>query len=185
MDVRVQQLQKTQLELGQELRSDIRFGALSPFYRILTDSAVGSDDSGKKYSYTYSYNYRNSIEDELEIIVTGALDSPVRLIVQGNSYDIVNPTWYHYQDGQLISSGRVVATLTNGKQLYVDDWSIPYKIWETDENGNMLRDLYGASDFTTQRFMFAKPGTNRFLVAHEGLQHLTLTVSIKESYATV
>ena len=184
MDVRVHQLRKTQLEIGQELRCDIRFKALSPFYEIKTDYVIGEDDVGKKYSYRYSYRYANSVEDELEIVINGAIPSPVKMVIYGNGTDLVNPTWYHFVNDELIATGRVVATIPGTHTFEISDWTIPYYIAEY--NGTtFVRDLYSGSDFTTQRFLFAQPGVNRFRVAHEGLQHLMLTVSVKEYHATV
>lgn len=183
--VRVQRLTKTELEPGQELRCDVEFAALSPFYReISVISPDAGSSSGKTYDYTYDYTYQDFIPGTVVIDYDGDMPGPVQIKISATG--LSNPRWSHYVEDELVATGKVNGSILSGNYLLVDDFEIPYKIQQVaSSTQTVVRDMYEASDFSTERFIYLQPGMNRISAGHDGIQNVKLTVRGFIYYAAV
>lgn len=175
-------IQKTDSADG-KLRSDITFRATSPWYKetyIFNDDVVHGE--GKRYNYRYPYRYGSGSLQAVIVDTDTFIDSPVRLIIFGPA---VNPTWRHYVNNVLTTTGRVTATIEEGRKLIIDTISLPYSIAQYDLSNQLVSDLYQNSDFETDRFIRLGYGNNVISVAHDGASTLRIAMEARIEYATV
>lgn len=211
IDVIVKSIDKTELTKYGTLECKITFAALGPFYKysavsyIPREKLVPSniiDENGNhivdgngntlitgvpNYNNTYNYVYSdiypredlNSVSMDIETVE----DSPIRITIYG---PCTNPVWQQYVDGALIASGKYNGTLEQDDYLVIDPTVVPYKIYTFDHDGSVISDMYGSCDFSTERFLFAKGGTNSISVSHEGVdEEIRFTAEVKMCYASV
>jgi hypothetical protein len=99
--------------------------------------------------------------------------------------ECVNPSWRHYVDGVLVSTGKLNATIPANRKVIIDSTTIPYSIKLYDLANNFIGDLYGASDFATDRFIYLRPGKNRITVTQDNTSDISVGVESRIFYATV
>lgn len=174
-------LVKTELE-SKSLECDIELTPLSLYYKHIVEENEETETTGKVYDYEYPYSYAENIPGTVVIESDSANESPCKIQIYGPA---VNPHWYHYVNGELVTEGKVTATIANGNKLIVDTSVVPYAIKSVDSYGNLVKDLYQASDFSLDRFVFLRYGTNRISVGHDGTTTLALSVEAKIAYETV
>ena len=164
------------------LQCNIRIKRMSRWRRVIIQRNDPPSGQYKKYTYAYPYQYGKSIANNVTIESDTSFESPCKITIIGNA---VNPIWRHYSNGELISSGKVTTTLTDGQRLVIDDTTIPYSIKKLDSTNNLIADLYEYSDFTTKRFFFLQKGKNRISIGHDGTADLELAVEARLEYESI
>lgn len=152
-------------------------------YRIESSEYRPSEsNAGKIYPYTYPYTYSDDNVNTVVVRSDSHMDSPCILTIYGQA---VNPVWRHYNNGILVETGAYSGTIPEGHYLVVDAKSVPYSIIEYDSAGRIVADRYALCDFSTERFMHANEGRNRYVVSHDGVNNLQLRVEAYIQYETV
>lgn len=164
------------------LSCSIEFSTSSPFYKILYEYNPGVITGGKTYSYEYDYTYSNSVAGTVILQNDSYLDSPTKIEIYGYA---VNPTWRHYVNNVLVSTGKVNATIEAGNKLVIDTTTNPYSIKQFDLSNELISDVYQLSDFSTDRFVTLENGRNTISVSHEGSNLLKVGVEARIEYASV
>lgn len=167
---------------GNELRIKAEFKALTPWYKTISQYNQGTIVGGKVYDYTYDYTYSDSVINTVSIDSDSYQSSPVRLVIFGEA---VNPSWRHYLNNVLVSSGKVNGTVLANHRLIIDTTSIPYSIKQVDMLGNVISDMYQQSDFSTQRFVRFGHGTNTVTFGADNTNILNVGVEAEIEYATI
>lgn len=164
------------------LSCTIQFSASSPFYKVLYEYNPGIVEGGKEYSYSYNYTYSNSIAGTVVINSDSYLSCPTKVTIYGYA---VNPSWRHYVNNVLVSTGKVNGTIEADHKLVIDTTTVPYSIKQFDLSNNLISDMYQLSDFSTGRFVNLQNGRNLISVAHDGSSLLQLGVEARIEYASV
>lgn len=118
------------------------------------------DDNGLFYTYPYPFYYEESALNVFEIN-NGALPSYFRLRVFGHA---TNPVYSLLSNNEVLYSGMINYEITTGRNMLVDTRPNHVEISEYSNAGAMLKDLYGYSDYSTQRLFAIPPGTTTFVV---------------------
>ena len=182
MDVRLDEITKTEIDVTTGLNCSVSFLGQTMWYKEVRDINTGGATDGKIYEYTYDYQYEGNIPNTVSFDSDSFYDSPMRLTIFG---ECDNPQWQHYVDGELVATGGVTGHIGDGMRLVVDATTIPYSIREINGLGETVLDMYQFSDFNTARFLKAQHGKNRVVISHEGLDALGVVVEARISYASV
>lgn len=153
-----------------------------PYKIEVAEYTPAPTSAGKIYPYTYPYTYSDDNVNTLSIKSDSYLDSPCILTIYGQA---VNPIWRHYSNGILVETGAYSGTIPEGHYLVIDAKSVPYSIIEYDSAGRIVADRYALCDFSTERFMHANEGRNRYVVSHDGVNNLQLKMEAHIQYETV
>lgn len=187
MQIDVEQLEKEEISRSGKLDPSIRMVGLSPWYKNIRAENSQDQGGGKIYPYTYPYSYKDYASGELILQSDSAIQSPCRLILIG---PCKNPSWSHYLNGNRTMIGKLGnvekdCIIEEGKRVIIDDTGPVYSIKEYDSHGNMTRDLYGLSDFSTKRFIKLGYGDNRITYQHEESYAMNAIVEGRIMYAGV
>lgn len=181
VSVDLKEIEKSEIEDGR-LLCELKLKRLSRWYKEITIYNDGNVDIGKTYDHTYPFTYTD-MEPETAIIQSDSgYNSPTKITIFG---PCINPEWVQYLNNEVISSGKINATIRSGRKAVIDCTKIPYSIKELDSDNLVTNDLYQLSDFETQRFVFCKFGKNRIVVDHEGTNTLRIAVEARIEYETV
>lgn len=167
---------------GNSLEITITFTAQTPWYKTITQYNDGIITGGKVYDYEYDYTYSSAVINSVTIDSDSYQSSPVKIIIFGPA---VNPTWRHYLNNVLQTSGKVNGSVLANHKLVIDTTSIPYSIKQFDMLGNLISDMYQQSDFATQRFVRFGRGRNTVTVSADNTNNLNVGVEAQIEYATV
>lgn len=182
-EVDIMEVEKSEIDADTSiLQCDIKIKRMSRWRRVIIQRNDPTVAQGKIYTYAYPYTYGKDIVHNVTIESDTSFESPCKITIIGNA---VNPVWRHYANGDLISSGRVNTSLTDGQRLVIDDTTIPYTIKKLDASNNLIADLYEDSDFTTKRFFFLQRGSNRISIGHDGVDDLELAVEARLEYESI
>lgn len=181
MDVSIDRLDKSELDTG-GLYCDVRIIGLSTFYKVIRAENDGSIVAGKIYPYSYNYRYSDYSQGAVQFESDSVLDSGVKITILG---PCTNPSWTHYINGKISSSGKVNCKIKDGNRLVVDNTKIPYEIAEYDSTGTYVQNLYQESDFSTERFINLGFGSNKIAFSHEGENSIALIAEGKLIYESV
>ena len=169
--------------VGNCLEVKIEFICETPWYKNISEYNYGGvGDSGKEYPYTYPYLYTGSVNNEVTVDSDSRLQSPSKVVIIGPA---TNPTWRHYLNDVLVSTGKLNGSILPNHRLVIDTTTIPYSIKEYDAQGNQVADLYQSSDFTTERFVRLGYGKNRITVSAVDATVIGIGVEAQIEYATV
>lgn len=161
----VQSIGKTEIGGEGRLICPITFLCSGMWHETASANSIVSDiDSPKVYPYGYNYNYFESTLGSI-LISNGALESPIILSILG---PVENPTWSLQQGGEVIANGTVTANIAEGHKLVVDARPDSMQIAEYTLGGEYVQDLYSASDFSTERFLYAPAGDSVISVSGIG-----------------
>lgn len=164
------------------LQCKVKIKRMSRWRRVIIQRNDPTVAQGKIYTYSYPFTYGKDIVNNVTIESDTSFESPCKITIIGRC---LNPVWRHYSNGDLISSGKVYTSLTDGQRLVIDDTKIPYSIKKIDASNNVIADLYEDSDFTTKRFFFLQRGSNRISIGHDGVDDLELAVEARLEYETI
>lgn len=167
---------------GNSLEIKIEFTAETPWFKTVAEYNSGTIVGGKVYDYTYNYTYSDSVINTVTIGSDSYQSSPVRLVIFGQA---VNPTWRHYLNNVLVSSGKVNGTVLANHRLIIDTTTIPYSIRQVDALGNQISDMYQQSDFSTSRFVRFGHGRNTVTFSADNTNILNVGVEAEIEYATI
>lgn len=167
---------------GNSLEIKIEFTAETPWFKTVAEYNSGTIVGGKVYDYTYNYTYSDSVINTVTIDSDSYQSSPVRLVIFGQA---VNPTWRHYLNNVLVSSGKVNGTVLANHRLIIDTTTIPYSIRQVDALGNQISDMYQQSDFSTSRFVRFGHGRNTVTFSADNTNILNVGVEAEIEYATI
>ena len=167
---------------GNSLEITITFTAQTPWYKTITQYNDGIITGGKVYDYEYDYTYSSAVINSVTVDSDSYQSSPVKIIIFGPA---VNPTWRHYLNNLLQTSGKLNGSVLANHKLVIDTTSIPYSIKQFDMLGNLISDMYQQSDFSTQRFVRFGRGRNTVTVSAENTTNLNVGVEAQIEYATV
>ena len=182
IQVSIDKLGKAERETG-GLFCSIIFKSLGTYYKtILVKNAHDTTEIGKQYPVTYPYTYRDTSSGVIEIESDSVLESPVKINIFG---PCVNPSYTHYLNSAFESSGKINATVEEGHKIVVDTTQIPYSIKEYTIDNIFVSDLYGKSDFSTERFILLKYGKNKISFVHESSDSLNISVEARIEYESV
>jgi hypothetical protein len=169
--------------LGNCLEITIKFKAETPWFKVVREYNYGGQGiTGKKYDYEYPYNYSGSVSNQITIESDSRQQSPCKIIIAG---PCTNPSWNHYLNGVLQSTGKVLAEILPNHRLIIDTTTIPYSIKEVNALNQEVADLYQASDFDTQRFIRLGYGQNIITVAALDSVEIGIGAEAEIEYATV
>ncbi len=156
IDVQVDEIEKGEISSVMGLSVDVKFSALSFFYDDYSESGVSS----------VTLESDSKIESGCHIEIVGPL---------------TDPAWTQTVNGEVVLTGRVLGNLAEGETLHVRTDTVPaWEIYKTDVNGNKT-DLYEESDYSTDRFVLIRKGTN--VITCTGASALKVEGGI--SYASV
>ena len=151
--------------VGDSLVVQIEFTSTTPWYKQISQYNMGGQSQGsKKYNYKYSYNYGGGVTNTVSVESDSRQLSPAKIVIIGPA---TNPSWSHYVEGVLVSSGKLNGTVLANHRLVIDTTTIPYSIKEFDAYGNFVADMYQQSDFSTERFVRLQYGKNMISVSSE------------------
>ena len=180
MQVIVEKFTKGETETA-GIPGEITLNGITTWYKQIYVENV-SQDGGKIYPFTYDYVYSDHGQGEIEFIAESTERSPVRISILG---PCTNPSWSHYLNGILQTTGKITCNIADGRRLVVDTTKIPYEIAEYGANGNYMKDLYQDSDFSTERFVLAGYGTNSINFSHEGEGEMKAVVEVRVEHEAV
>lgn len=168
LEVSIEKLEKD--EIGDTgLDCDIDFAALGPYYIPISET-LSPGVVGAVYPYTYDSDvYADNAMGTIEIESDSVKESPLKITILG---PCTNPSWSHYLNGSVITTGKMNCSIESGHRLIVDATTSPYAIKEVDSFNKVVADKYQASDFSTERFVYLGNGTNTIAFAHEGSEDL-------------
>ncbi|MBQ8994511.1 MAG: hypothetical protein IJ091_11340 [Oscillospiraceae bacterium] len=170
------QLGKTEIDHETlRLRCEVVFSGTSQWYeRVSVQPSAGTiPDGAKLYNYRYPYKYAQGAAGTISVS-NGSLSSYFRLKIAGLAE---NPVWRLYVAGVIQATGEVDATIPLGHSLIVNTRPSSMEIAEYDQNGEFYRDLYGFSNFATERLFSLPPGESTMAVADDnGTPTATLEV---------
>lgn len=167
---------------GNSLEVTIEYTAQTPWYKTITRYNDGIIVGGKVYDYTYDYTYSEAVVNSVTIDSDSYQSSPVKLIIFGAA---TNPTWRHYLNNVLQSSGKINGSVLANHKLVIDTTTIPYSIKQFDMQGNLISDMYQQSDFSTSRFVRFGRGRNTVAFTAENTNTLNVGIEAQIEYATV
>lgn len=186
MKISIDKLEKGELDtLG--LECDITIKGLTTWYKVINAEKAGETEEGKKYPFVYPFTYTDTTLGEISVESDSTLDSPCKITILG---PCINPSWTHYVNGKMTLTGKMGSAETQcsipeGNRLVIDATKIPYEIAEYDDKGVFIQDLYQQSDFSTDRFIIARFGTNKITFTHEGSGALKLLAEMRVDYESV
>ena len=167
---------------GESLEVTIEYTAQTPWYKNIAEYNDGIIIGGKVYNYEYDYTYSEAVINSVTIDSDSYQSSPVKLIIFGPA---TNPTWRHYLNNILQTSGKINGSVLANHKLIIDTTSIPYSIKQYDMQGNLISDMYQQSDFATSRFVRFGRGRNTVAFSADNTNKLNVGVEAQIEYATV
>lgn len=105
----------------------------------------------KVYPYQYSYKYGDTAQNVFDISCD--LPSYFKLTIFGEA---TNPSWRVVQNGSIVKSGKVNATIGSSQKLVINTDPKQTEIALYTLSNTRINNLYGYSDFATER-IFALP----------------------------
>ena len=184
LDCIVSRLTKAEIDYrDNRLKCNIDFQGLGKWYvpRVAQRSGVDTANS-KKYTYSYNYEYADSITGTINITNNSSEASPTILTIVG---EITNPTWSLIVNNTTVQSGSVTATIATGNKLIVNSKDSELEIAEYTNANAFVRNLYQASDFTKDNFIYVPPGTSTLRVTGSVQDTIDAWIEIEELHETV
>lgn len=155
----VVQIEKSEIKPENDrLVCPVTFIARSYWYEsVQVYTATGEVlDSDKKYAYNYEYTYGDTGSGTVAVH-NGQLPSFFKLSIIGEA---INPRYRVFKGGEVYKEGRILTTIPAGRKLVVNTHPAAMEIAEYTLADEFVQDLYGASDFTTERIFELPSGTS-------------------------
>lgn len=133
-------------------------------YKYEYDSSatqLSNKEQEGKYYYSYSTEFSGTIS-----LANGSKPSYFRLTIYG---PCTNPTWNLYENSMISKRGKILTTITAAQKLVVDTHPATMEISRYALDGTFMEDIYGSSDFTTERIFEIPRGDSYMIItATEG-----------------
>lgn len=201
--VRVSKIEKTELNQYGVLDCPIEFMPYTPWYKIVEYKIIPQGnvtnydgwiwDRGNlwrnsedvDYS-TYHYKFGGSLRRTIRFNSDINGEGPVKLSIYG---PLVNPTWTHYVNGVLESTGGLIhdAPVVIGSEdvLIIDNTKGAYEIIIRDLTTGLERNIYQYRDFNKDCFFTLKQGLNEIVINTDNNDTLRIEAEGHIYYATV
>ena len=201
--VRVSKLEKSELNEYGVLDCNIEFISYTPWYKIFRDiiepggeqSSNGGwiwdrgnrwrDSFDVDYS-TYHYMFNGSYRRTIRIISDTNGSGPIKLSIHG---PLVKPTWTHYIDGELVSTGGLIenspVTVDANETLIIDNTSGTYSMTVYNSETGIERNVYEYRDFNKPCFFTLKQGVNEIVINTDNNDAIHIEAEGHIYYATV
>lgn len=156
----------------------ITFVAKSFWYESLQIYQTSGEilESDKKYDYEYAYTYGDAGAGSVTVY-NGQLPSFFKVTMLG---PMTNPSWRVMVGGSIYKEGSITATIPAGNKLVVDTYPATMEIAEYTMANEFVRDLYGYSDFTTERIFQLPPGESVVVLTDDSLSVPTGWLEVKK-----
>jgi len=184
LDCIISSLSKAEIDYrDNRLKCNIDFQGLSKWYipRSAKRSSVTVVDA-KKYNYTYNYNYADAITGLINITNNSSEASPTIISIMG---EITDPAWSLIVNNQTVQSGAVSGTIASGNKLIICSKDNQLEIAEYTLNNEYVRNLYQASDFTLDNFIYVPVGQSTLRVTGSVQDTIDATIEIEELHETI
>ncbi len=142
-------------------------GAVTVTYR--TDART----EYKIYPYQYSYRYGDTAQNVFDI--TCDLPSYFKLTIFGER---TNPSWRVVQNGSIVKSGKLNATIGSLQKLVINTDPKNTEIALYTLSNTRINNLYGYSDFATERIFALPQGESQLQVLTEDEQSPKVMIEV-------
>lgn len=189
-DVTVSKIEKSELTKYASLECSITFTCFTPWYRPVIFSPNTFQKAGNLWPIAWPKQWGQGNTMAIELDSDSFLDSPCRLVIKGEKISgknsgFTNPSWTHYVNGVRFETGAITCSADEGQSLIIDNTSYPYTMKIFDDKGNLVRDVYSASNFSTERFLSIQNGHNTIAISNEGANQLEIRAEVYLQYETV
>lgn len=200
--IRVTKLSKTELTKYGVLDCDVSFTPYTPWYEIVNTEIVPTPaeesshfiwDAGNRWrdfidgdTETPRYKFGVEPRNSLSIVCDSNTQGFIKLTIDGPAR---NPTWTHYVDGKLKSSGSFspenTIELSEYESLIIDNTEGAYSMIVYDQQYGRTRNVYSLRDFDKMCFFNLEGGNNVFAITSEEGTQLGIHIEGHIHYATV
>lgn len=164
-------------------KADVTFQPLGLWYTTKTASYQPEPaGQGKIYDYTYPYTYGGGGSNEVLMYSDTNIHSPAKLTIYG---PVENPTWNHYANGKLVATGGCTVSVPEGRKLVIDAINYGTAMTLQNDMNAIVANEYQNGDFTTERFIYLRPGNNRITVAQEATNAFRIGLEARLTYESV
>ena len=162
----------------------IKFTPVTPFYEKVNVVTYPTDENhvGKIYNYEYPYVYSSSVSNTVVVNMDTSMESPCRFTIYG---PVTNPTWKHYVNNKLYTTGGITGSIPSGNRLVIDTTGDTFTMQQLDPLGNLVQDMYQSSDFGTERAIYLQRGQNRITVEDNGSNKVAVVAEAEIYHASV
>ena len=162
--------------------TSVTFTPLSAWYKEIEATVTPTTEvEPDKYPLPYPFRYAAVARMEISTRNEAENDSPAELFIFG---PCTNPSWRHYANGVLMATGAITAEIPSGDYVVISTAAGECSIVEYDKYDHRVRDLYNASDFSTERFIYLQRGRNRIVVS-AGNQDVQIRLRGRIEYVSV
>ena len=142
----------------------VSFSLTSYWYeKVVTQTSDGQEsDVAKRYAYTYSYNYGSGSSNVFDIHCD--LPSYFTLTIMGEA---TNPVYRVLQNEVIVRSGKINVTVGSTQKLVINTNPKEAEIRLYTKTNTRIRNVYGSSDFTTERMFSLPQGQSQMQVLSE------------------
>lgn len=130
---------------------------------------------GEKADETYYY-YKYVKSDVFVGIENGSIDSYFTLTIFG---PCENPFYRLYQNGVVIHEGRIRVSLNSNQKLVINTHPKSMEISTYTVADRFLENVYGKSDFETERIFALPPGSTSMAVSDDEAHTIIFNVEVK------
>jgi hypothetical protein len=162
--------------------TSVTFTPLSAWYKEIEATVTPTTEvEPDEYPLPYPFRYAAVARMEISTRNEAENDSPAELYIYG---PCTNPSWRHYANGVLMGTGAITAEIPSGDYVVISTAGGECSIVEYDKYDQRVRDLYNASDFSTERFIYLQRGRNRIVVS-AGSQDVQIRLRGRIEYVSV
>lgn len=127
----------------------------------------------KVYPYQYSYRYGDTAQNVFDISCD--LPSYFKLTIFGEA---TNPSWRVVQNGSIVKSGKLNATIGSSQKLVINTDPKNTEIALYTLSNTRINNLYGYSDFATERIFALPQGESQLQVLTEDEQSPKVMIEV-------
>ena len=162
--------------------TSVSFTPLSAWYKEIEATVTPTTEvEPDEYPLPYPFRYAAVARMEISTRNEAENDSPAELFIFG---PCTNPSWRHYANGVLMATGALTAEIPSEDYVVISTAAGECSIVEYDKYAHRVRDLYNASDFSTERFIYLQRGRNRIVVS-AGNQDVQIRLRGRIEYVSV
>lgn len=142
----------------------VTFTTTSYWYERIVAQTSEPEESefSKTYSYTYSYQYGAGTVNAFDFDL--ALPSYFKLTIFGEA---TNPAWRLVVNDAIVKTGKVTGSIGSSQKLIVSTNPKEMEIRLYTLGGTRINNLYGSSDFSTERIFSLPQGQSQLQVTSD------------------